>query len=131
MSDSPAPAPAPAPEVAIATVVKDAVVDFANKSDLLKFVITKIAEVEILADRSDEDKAKFIVEEVKKAVRESPLSEEQKTQLVGWCDVTLPYVVEAVKLVKAEAGKVVGVALAEVKKCCPSWFSKKSSSPPA
>jgi hypothetical protein len=111
--------------------VKDAVVDFANKSDLLKFVITKIAEVEILADRSDEDKAKFIVEEVKKAVRESPLSDEQKTELATWCDVSLPYVIEAVKLVKAEAGKVVGVALAEVKKCCPSWFSKKASSPPA
>ena len=119
----PAPAPAAAAESAVA-VAKSAVVDFANKSDLLKFVIKTIAEVEILADRSDEDKAKFIVEEVKKAIRESPLSDEQKTELVGWCDVTLPYVVEAVKLVKAEAGKIAGVALAEVKKCCPSWFSK-------
>jgi hypothetical protein len=115
---APAPAPAPA-ESALAVVV-----DFANKSDLLKFVIQKIAEVEILADRSDEDKAKFIVDEVKKAIRESPLSDQQKTDLAGWCDVTLPYVVEAVKLVKAEAGKIAGVALAEVKKCCPSWFSK-------
>jgi hypothetical protein len=116
-------------------VAKAAVVDFANKSDLLKFVIQKIAEVEILTDRSDEDKAKFIVDEVKKAIRESPLSEEQKTQLVAWCDVSLPYVIEAVKLVKAEAGKVVGVALAEVRKCCPSWFSaakaKKAVAPPA
>jgi chromosome condensin MukBEF ATPase and DNA-binding subunit MukB len=123
-----APAPAPvSPVEEVVAVAKAAVVDFANKSDLLKFVIQKIAEVEILADRSDEDKAKFIVDEVKKAIRESPLSEEQKTQLVGWCDVTLPYVVEAVKIVKAEAGKVVGVALAEVKKCCPSWFSKKTA----
>jgi len=142
----PAPAPAPAPEITVpvdsapapavpaevVAVAKAAVVDFANKSDLLKFVIQKIAEVEILADRSDEDKAKFIVDEVKKAIRESPLTEEQKTQLVGWCDVSLPYVIEAVKLVKAEAGKVVGVALAEVKKCCPSWFSaKKAVAPPA
>jgi len=103
--------------------VKAAVIDFANKSELVKFVIQKIAEVEILADRSDEDKAKFIVEEVKKAIRESPLSDEQKTQLVVWCDVALPYVIEAVKLVKAELGKVANVALAEVKKCCPSWFS--------
>ena len=123
----PVPAPAPAPAVTdVVAVAKAAVVDFANKSDLLKFVIQKIAEVEILADRSDEDKAKFIVDEVKKAIRESPLSDEQKTQLVGWCDVTLPYVVEAVKLVKAELGKVANVALAEVKKCCPSWFSKKA-----
>jgi len=124
-------APVPAVPAEVVAVAKAAVVDFANKSDLLKFVIQKIAEVEILADRSDEDKAKFIVDEVKKAIRESPLSEEQKTQLAGWCDVTLPYVVEAVKLVKAEAGKVVGVALAEVKKCCPSWFSKKAAAPPA
>ena len=132
MSDAPAPAPeivpTPVPTEVVA-VAKAAVVDFANKSDLLKFVIQKIAEVEILADRSDEDKAKFIVDEVKKAIRESPLSDEQKTQLVGWCDVTLPYVVEAVKLVKAELGKVANVALAEVKKCCPSWFSKKAAPP--
>jgi hypothetical protein len=117
----PAPAPAPAP----APVVATAVVDFTNKTDLLKFVLKTIAEVEILADRSDDDKAKFIVDEVKKAIRESPLSDEQKTQLVMWCDVSLPYVVEAVKLVKAEVGKVAGVALAEVKKCCPSFFTKK------
>jgi hypothetical protein len=124
MSDAPVdpvtvPAPAPAP------VVTTAVVDFTNKTDLLKFVLKTIAEVEILADRSDEDKAKFIVDEVKKAIRESPLSDEKKTQLVMWCDVSLPYVVEAVKLVKAEVGKVAGVALAEVKKCCPSFFTKK------
>lgn len=122
------PVPAPAPVVAeVVAVAKAAVIDFANRSDLVKFVIQKIAEVEILADRSDEDKAKFIVDEVKKAIRESPLSEEQKTQLVTWCDVALPYVIEAVKLVKAELGKVATVALAEVKKCCPSWFSAKKA----
>ena len=129
----PVPAPVPAPE-SVATaidVVKTAVVDFANKSELVKFVIQKIAEVEILTDRSDEDKAKFIVDEVKKAIRESPLSDEQKTQLITWCDVALPYVIEAVKIVKAEAGKAVGVALAEVKKCCPSWFSAKKAAPSA
>ena len=123
VNSTPAPAPAPAAEVVAVAV------DFANKSDLLKFVIKKIAEVEILADRSDEDKAMFIVDEVKKAIRESPLSEEQKTELYGWCDVSLPHVIEAVKLVKAEAGKVVGVALAEVRKCCPSWFAKKAAPP--
>jgi chromosome condensin MukBEF ATPase and DNA-binding subunit MukB len=120
--------PVPESVASAIAVAKTAVIDFANKSELVKFVIQKIAEVEILADRSDEDKAKFIVEEVKKAIRESPLSEEQKTQLVTWCDVALPYVIEAVKIVKAEVGKVANVALAEVKKCCPSWFSKK---PPA
>jgi hypothetical protein len=112
--------------VAVAIVAKAAVIDFANKSELVKFVIQKITEVEILADRSDEDKAKFIVDEVKKAIRESPLSEEQKAELATWCDVALPYVIEAVKLAKAEAGKAVGLALAEVKKCCPSWFAKKA-----
>ena len=129
MSDpAPAPEAVPVPETAPApAVAKAAVIDFANRSDLVKFVIQKIAEVEILADRSDEDKAKFIVDEVKKAIRESPLSEEQKTQLVTWCDVALPYVIEAVKLVKAELGKVATVALAEVKKCCPSWFSAKKA----
>jgi hypothetical protein len=96
------PVPAPAADPVV-TVVKG-VIDFGNKSDLLKFVIKTIAEVEILADRSDEDKAKFVVEEVKKAVRDSSLAAEQKTELATWCDVTLPYVVEAVKLVKAEAG---------------------------
>ena len=116
----------PAPAPAAAAVAVAAAVDFANKSELLKFVIKKIAEAEILADRSDEDKAKFIVEEVKKAIRESPLSEQQKKELAVWCDVSLPHVIEAVKLVKAEAGKVVGVALAEVRKCCPSWFAKKA-----
>jgi hypothetical protein len=124
MSDA-TPVPVPAP--ASASEVVAVVVDFANKSELLKFVIKKIAEVEILADRSDEDKAKFIVEEVKKAVRESPLSDDQKKELATWCDVSLPYVIEAVKLVKAEASKVVGVALAEVRKCCPSWFSAKKA----
>lgn len=132
MSDAPPATALSQPEVevdtgvAVAIVAKAAIVDFANKSDLLKFVIKKIAEVEILADRSDEDKAKFIVAEVKKAIRESPLSEEHKTELATWCDVSLPYVIEAVKLVKAEAGKAVGVALAGVKKCCPSWFAKKA-----
>jgi hypothetical protein len=113
------------PEPVPAPVVTAAVVDFANKSELLKFVLKTIAEVEILADRSDADKAKFVVDEVKKAIRESPLSEEQKTELTTWCDVSLPYVVEAVKLAKAEVGKIAGVALAEVRKCCPSFFTKK------
>ena len=128
MSDAvavPVPAAAPAP----ASVT--AVVDFLNKTELVKFAIKTITEVEILSDRSDEDKAKFIVEEVKKAIRESPLSDEQKAELSTWCDVALPYVVEAVKLVKAEAGKAVGVALAGVKKCCPSWFAAKKAAPPA
>ena len=135
MSDVPSAAPAPAPaEVVVEAAapgatgeapVTVAVVDFADKSQLLKFVLKTIAEVEILADRSDEEKAKFVIAEVKKAIRESPLSEEQKKELSGWCDLSLPYVIDAVKLVKAEAGKAVGVALAQVKKCCPSFFTKK------
>jgi hypothetical protein len=115
--DAPAPAPAPAP------VVAEAVLDFSDKSVLLKFVLKTIAEVEILSDRTDVDKAKFIVDEVKKVIRESTLSAEQKTELTTWCDVSLPYVVEAVKLAKAEVGKV---ALAGARKCCPSFFTKKA-----
>jgi hypothetical protein len=114
----------PAPSV-IETAVANVVVNFANKSELLTFVLKTIAEVEILADRSDEDKGKFIVEEVKKAIRESSVSEENKTELVAWCDVSLPYVIEAVKLAKAELSKVAGVALVEVRKCCPSFFTRK------
>ena len=109
----------------VVEIVAKAAVDFANKSELLKFVLKTIAEVEILADRSDEDKAKFIVSEVKKAICESALSDVQKNELSAWCDVSLPYVIECVKLVKAEAGKAAGVALAEAKKCCPSFFAKK------
>jgi hypothetical protein len=115
----------PVAVVAPAPVVPAGVPDFADKSELLTFVLKTIAEVEILADRSDEDKGKFIVEEVKKAIRESQLPEDKKNELVSWCDVSLPYVIEAVKLAKAEVGKVAGVALAEVKKCCPSFFTKK------
>jgi len=131
MSDIPPPLEPLAPAAVevdtgvVVEIVAKAAVDFANKSELLKFVLKTIAEVEILADRSDEDKAKFIVSEVKKAIRESTLSDVQKNELSTWCDVSLPYVVEAVKLVKAEAGKAAGVALAEVKKCCPSFFTKK------
>jgi hypothetical protein len=123
MSDVSSPLEPAAPTAVV--VVAATVVDFANKSELLKFVLKTIAEVEILADRSDEDKAKFVIAEVKKAILDSSLSSEKKSELSTWCDVSLPYVIESVKLVKAEAGKVVGVALAEVKKCCPSFFSRK------
>jgi hypothetical protein len=114
-----------APAVSVPATVPAVVIDFTDKSELLKFVLKKVAEVEILADRSEEDKAKFVVEEVKKAIRDSALPEDKKTELATWCDVSLPYVIEAVKLAQAEAKKLVGVALAEVTKCCPSFFAKK------
>ena len=124
MSDAAAPVPAsvPTPVEAVVPVVAAVIVDFANKSDLLKFVLKTIAQVEILADRSDEDKVKFIIEEVKKAIRESSLSDEYKSELAIWCNVSLPFVVEAVNLAKAEIGSV---ALAEVRKCCPASAPKK------
>lgn len=124
MSD-PAPASVSVEVAPVVAKTSTDVVDFMNKTDLLKFVLKTMAEVEILADRSDEDKAKFIVDEVKKAIRESPLSDEQKNELVSWCDVALPYVVEAVKLAQAELKKLAGVALVGMKKCCPSFFAKK------
>jgi hypothetical protein len=117
-------APAVAPAVAVAVPVPAVVVDLSNKSELVKLALVKLAEAEILADRSDEDKAKFVVEEVKKVVRESSLTDEQKTEILSWCDASLPHVVEAVKLVKTEVSKVAGVALVNLKKCCWSLFSK-------
>jgi hypothetical protein len=127
----PVPAPAPAPEVVavpapapVVPVAVAVVTDLANKSELVKLALTKVAEAEILSDRSDEDKAKFVVEEVKKAVRESSLSEELKTDIISWCDVALPYVVEAIKLVKAEVKKLAGTILVDMKKCCPTWFKR-------
>jgi len=111
----------PAAPVLVAAT-KD-VIDFANKSELIKFALKTAAQAEILADRSEEDKAKFVVEEVKKAVRESSLSEDQKKEVLVWCDAALPYVLEGVKVATAEFKKLAGVALADVKKCCPSWFA--------
>ena len=116
-----APVPAPAPEVV--PVVAAVASDLANKSELVKLALAKVAEAEILSDRSDEDKAKFVVEEVKKMIRESSLSEEQKADILPWCDLALPYVVEAIKLVKAEAKKLAGTVLVNMKTCCPSLFT--------
>jgi len=127
----PAAVPTPAPAPAAAEVVSVAI-DFTNKSELIKFALKTVAQAEILADRSDEDKAKFVVEEVKKAVRESSsLSEDQKKEVLVWCDAALPYVLEGVKIAKAEFKKMALTALVDVKKCCPSWFAKKAVAPTA
>ena len=114
--------PAPAP-----------VVDFADMSAMLKLALTKIAEVELQADLSLDDKIKKIAEDLKAEIRKADLPTSVRVAAMDWCDDALPYVVKAVDLVKAEVkkaalselAKVQEVALAEVKKCCPSFFAKK------
>ena len=118
----PAPAPAPAPAV-----------DFADTSALLKFALTKIAEAELKADATLDDKIKQVVEVLKTEIRKADLPPSVRVAALDWCDDALPHVIKAVDLVKAEvkkaalaeADKLKTVVVAEVKKCCPSFFTKK------
>jgi hypothetical protein len=117
-----APAPAPAP-----------LLDFADTSALLKFALTKIAEAELKADVTLDDKIKQIVEALKTEIRKADLSPSVRVAALDWCDDALPYVIKAVDIIQAEVkkaavteiAKIQEVAVAEVKKCCPSFFTKK------
>ena len=118
----PAPAPPPAPAV-----------DFSDNGALLKFALTKIAEAQLQADVALDDKIKQIVEAIKTEIRKADLSTSVRVAAIDWCDDALPYVIKAVDMIQAEvkkaalaeADKLKDVALAEVKKCCPSFFTKK------
>jgi len=133
----PAPAPVPAPDaVAVpvpAPVPAPASVDFGDTSALLKFALVKFAEAELQADTTLDDKIKQIVEAVKTEIRKADLSTSVRVAAIDWCDDALPYVIKAVDMVQAEvkkaalaqADKLKDVALAEVQKCCPSFFTKK------
>lgn len=122
VADVPAPAPAPAPAV-----------DFADTSALLKFALVKIAEAELKADATLDDKIKQVVEALKAEIRKADLSPTVRVAALDWCDDALPYVIKAVDIIQAEVkkaavteiAKVQEVAVAEVKKCCPSFFTKK------
>ena len=117
-----APAQAPAP-----------VLDFADTSALLKFALVKIAEAELKADLTLDDKIKEIVEALKTEIRKADLSPSVRMAALDWCDDALPYVIKAVDMIQAEIkkaavteiAKVQEVVVAEVKKCCPSFFTKK------
>jgi hypothetical protein len=125
VADVPVPAPAPAPTPAV---------DFADTSALLKFALVKIAEAELKADATLDDKIKQVVEALKTEIRKADLSPTVRVAALDWCDDALPYVIKAVDIIQAEVKKVAvteiakiqEVAVAEVKKCCPSFFTKKA-----
>jgi hypothetical protein len=118
----PDPVPAPAPAV-----------DFSDTSALLKFALVKIAEAELKADATVDDKIKQVVEALKTEIRKADLSPSVRVAALDWCDDALPYVIKAVDMIQAELKKVAvteiakvqEVVVAEVKKCCPSFFTKK------
>jgi hypothetical protein len=118
----PDPVPAPAPAV-----------DFSDTSALLKFALLKIAEAELKADATLDDKIKQVVEALKTEIRKADLSPSVRVAALDWCDDALPYVIKAVDMIQAELKKVAvteiakvqEVVVAEVKKCCPSFFTKK------
>jgi len=142
--DAPAPAPAPAPAEVVPTPVTVeapvpapahvSAVDFGDHGALLKFALTKIVEAELQADVALDDKIKQVVDALKAEIRKADLSPSVRVAALDWCDDALPYVIKAVDMVQAELKKVAvteiakiqEVALTEVKKCCPSFFTKKA-----
>jgi len=106
-----------------AQVIADvATVNFKDPAQLLKYGLKVIAQVEVLSDMPDAEKAVLIVNGVKSAINASSLTAEEKAEVLPWCDVALPHVIQAVSIVKAELKTLEGVALVQVKKCCPSFF---------
>ena len=120
VADAPAPAPAP-------------VVDFSDNGALLKFALTKIAEAQLQADVALDDKIKQVVEALKTEIRKADLSPAVRVAALDWCDDALPYVIKTVDIIQSEvkkaavteADKLKTVVVAEAKKCCPSFFTKK------
>jgi len=120
---APAPAPAPAPSS----------VDFSDLTAVLKLALVKIVEVEAQGELAVDDKIKKVAELVKAEIRAADLPLSVRTAAMDWVNDALPHVIKAVDLVKAEvkkaalaeADKLKDVALAEVRKCCPSFFTKK------
>jgi hypothetical protein len=119
MSSKPVDAIAETPAQAVVDVPA---VNFKDPAQLVKYALKVIAQVEVLSDMPDAEKAAFIVAGVKSAINASSLTAEEKAEVLPWCDVALPYVVQAVAIIKAELKTLQGVALVQVKKCCPSFF---------
>lgn len=112
--------PAPdAVQTAVATVAAN-IPDFTNKSELVQFVMKTIAEVEVDLQLSDADKAQKVISLVRQAIQSSPLTDAQKSELMIWCNMALPYLIEAIGIVKTEISKVGQALCADVQKCCPS-----------
>jgi hypothetical protein len=137
-----APASTPAPdsvtvEAAATGVVETpgpvSAVDFGDHGALLKFALTKIVEAELQADVALDDKIKQVVDALKAEIRKADLSPSVRVAALDWCDDALPYVIKAVDMIQAELKKVAvtemakvqEVVVAEVRKCCPSFFTKK------
>jgi hypothetical protein len=125
--------PAPAPEPVVLPLPVPATVDFSDLTDVLKLALSKIAEVEMQGDLAVDEKIKKVAEIVKAEIRKADLPLAVRTAAMDWVNDALPHVIKAVDLVKAEvkkaalaeADKLKDVALAEVRKCCPSFFTKK------
>jgi hypothetical protein len=133
--DAPAPAEVVATPVTVEAPVTAPVsaVDFGDHGALLKFALTKIVEAELQADVALDDKIKQVVDALKAEIRKADLSPSVRVAALDWCDDALPYVIKAVDMVQAELKKVAvteiakvqEVVVAEVRKCCPSFFTKK------
>ena len=127
------------------TVTAAPVVDCADTTALMKFALQKIAEVELQADVSIDDKIKQVTEYIKAEIRKSDLPPAVRVAAMDWCDDALPHVIKAVDFVKdeikkaavaevakveavvlQEIAKVEAVVLVDVKKCCPSFFTSKT-----
>lgn len=108
----------------VEAAVAPAGVNFADPVALLGYAMKVIGQVEVLSDLSDADKSTFIVNAVKTAINGSTLTADEKVIALTWCDAALPHVIQAVAMVKADAKKVEATVVADVQKCCPSWFSK-------
>ena len=126
--EAPVPAPVPAPVSAVSAV------DFGDHGALLKFALTKIVEAELQADVALDDKIKQVVDALKAEIRKADLSPSVRVAALDWCDDALPYVIKAVDMIQAELKKVAvteiakvqEVVVAEVRKCCPTFFTKKA-----
>ena len=124
---APAPAPVPAPAPAPASV------DFSDLTAVLKLALEKLVEVELQGEAVVDEKIKKVAELLKTEIRKADIPPAVRVAALDWCDDALPHVIRAVDLVKAEVkkaavsevAKIEAVAVAEVKKCCPSFFTKK------
>jgi hypothetical protein len=133
MSAESVPVPEPAVTVEAPVVVAVPAVDFSDNSALLKFALVKIAEAQLQADVALDDKIKQVVEAIKTEIRNADLSPSVRIAALDWCDDALPYVIKAVDIIQAElnkaalteADKIKDVVVADIKKCCPSFFTKK------
>jgi hypothetical protein len=112
----------PVPVEVIETAVKT-VIDFTDKSQLVQFVMKTVAEVETDLKLSDEEKAQKVVSLVRQAISSAGLPEDKKAELLIWCNMALPYLIEAIGIVKSEISKVGAVVVADLQKCCPSLAS--------